>query len=313
MLFRSKQISEDDATKLLNDLSSIDVRKNYEKYFLQKSISQQYSISLSGGGINNRYYLSGGYDKNRATQIGNNFERFTFNANNTNYLLEKKFELFTKIFFASTNRKSSTGYSPKYPYERIIDNEGNPLPVVAEQRLSYIDTAGNGKLLDWGYYPLNERVPRSINKTTDFRLDLGISYTIIKELKAAILFQYGKTIMDGNSSFDQNSYLARNLINRYTAINYTTGTLLRGIPLGGIETKTTENFQSHYARAQLSYENQFKGYHSISLLAGAEIRDAKGQSSSQLQYGYDPKTATAAQIDYFKYCPRDYILGVDIN
>src|SRR5690606_6035925 len=54
----------------LNRLTTYDVRDDYRDYLYQQIVNQQYALNVRGGGVGHSYYLSSGYDNNRATVIG---------------------------------------------------------------------------------------------------------------------------------------------------------------------------------------------------------------------------------------------------
>ncbi|MBB5439660.1 TonB-linked SusC/RagA family outer membrane protein [Pedobacter sp. AK017] len=297
-------ISSSEAEILLNNLKSVDAVKNQEEYFLRTGVNQQYSLNVSGGTSNHIYYISGGFDRNNNNQVNNDMNRVTLNVNNSNYFFNKRIELSTGVLFVTTNRQNPRFYDPKLPYEKIIDDKGKALAVVATdgQRLSYVDTVGRGRLLDWGFYPLSERYANNFNKTTDYRINAGLTYNLINGLKVSIQYQYGKGMTDRKISDDVNSYAARNQINRFTQIigNQVT----RNIPIGDIITRGNNTYNSHYARGQVDYENIFGSKHRITIIAGAEVRDVQTFDSQLKLYGYDSSTETNAQIDYFKDYPQ---------
>ena len=198
---RDGTISSADADAQINALSKNDVRQDYEKYLYRKAATQQYSIGLSGGSDKINFLVNAGFDKNQATIIGNDNRRNTlFTAINLRPL--RHLEINTS--FTYTDSKSvqdgmgsvSPGYTKSniYPYAKLADSAGNHLPIVRDYRYGYIDTTGQGLLLDWQYRPLDDINDQSITTISqDALVNLGLKYTIIKDLSIEVKGQYEKT------------------------------------------------------------------------------------------------------------------------
>lgn len=297
---RDGLLSHSNAESMLNVLRGRDSRKDLEKYLYRQSINQQYAINATGGGIYNQYYFSAGYDKNLSNQTGNQNERITINANNTYAWLNKKLELSTGIIFSATKTKDNTelGISPlKYPYALMADQEGKALSIVNSYRQSYIDTAGQGKLLDWQYRPLDElRLANNTTNVTDYRINVGLRYAIFRDLNVNLLYQYNRGLSVYRGLHSVESYFTRDLINQYTQINGNTVT--RPIPLGDILDKRDLSYEAHNFRSQLSYNHAWGTDHSLNALAGGEIRSFDNESNTSTLYGYNNDRQSFSVVDY---------------
>jgi len=293
---RTGAITSAQRTTMLDSIASFDNRKDLSEYYYRKSVNQQYQLSVNGGGQNNKYYISLGYDKNLANTVINNNDRLTLNVNNTTNLINNRLELYTGVLFSSTsNNINGQGYQPRYPYERIADQNRNALAVTdGILRLPYIATAGNGKLLDWQYRPLDE-IQNAYSyenvKGTDYRINLGINYKIIPDLKFSVNYTYNKGIIDDQLNRTLASYYTRNQINTFTQIS-PTGVISYPFPLGNILNSFSSTYFSNYGRGQLGYDKSFNKKHVISALAGFEIKDYQSSISRVNLYGYDEGTAT---------------------
>ncbi|PZR18253.1 MAG: SusC/RagA family TonB-linked outer membrane protein [Flavobacterium psychrophilum] len=299
---RNQTLSSSQATALLNDLRKQDVRRDKENYFYRKSINQQYSISASGGGIYNQYYFSAGYDKNLSSQVGNQYDRVTLNANNTYALLSRKLELTTGIIFSSSQVKQTPPLLLLSPYASLVDANGQALPVNYGMRQPYIDTAGNGRLLDWNLRPLDElRLSNNRTTLTDYRINTGLKYTILKGLSANILYQYNRGFSEQRNLQGFETYFTRNLINQYTQING--DSLITPVPYGSILDKVNQTYQAHNIRVQAEYNYTWSPTHTFNIFAGAELRSLINQISTSRLYGYDPERQTSLPVDYLTGFP----------
>src|SRR5690606_25818186 len=103
------------------------------------------------------------------------------------------------------------------PYLRLADNRGNPIAAETYIRHDYVDTVGNGLLLDWKHYPLTDWMHRRATSNTNAVLaDVGIDYTIVEGLSSSIKYQYQLQVSGTEQISDMESYYTRNLINLYS-------------------------------------------------------------------------------------------------
>ena len=314
MLSRRKNLlSEERKTAMLDSIAAHDNRSDLNSYLYRKSITQQYQMSVTGGGIDNKYHVSIGYDKNLDNKVINSSDRYTVNINNTTSLLKNRAQFITGLLFSSNNNKiKGSNYLPIYPYENIANQDGSALAITdGTLRLLYADTAGNGKLLDWHYRPLDElqeTYHTFLSRLTNYRVNLGLDYRIIPNLSFSINYTFDKGINEYNENQKADSYYTRNLINSFTEINQATGTIVTPIPPGDIFINGNNSYSSHYGRGQLTYQNEFSEKHAINGIAGYEVKDYENSQSYSTLYGYDPATATNlnTSINPVKYYPFYY-------
>lgn len=287
-------------------LKQQDVRRDFDKYFYHKSIYQQYSLSLKGGGKNNTYFLSTGYDKNRENLVNNGYQRFTLTSGNTFSLLANKLEISTGvalIYNTTQNNNpgvngitSGTGNSI-YPYAQLASLNGEPLAISKNISSAFINSATQNGLLDWAYYPLTEIYERdNTNRRTNMRLNGAAKYKIFSGLSASVLFQYTNINSVEKDYNNPNTYFARNLINRYTQIN--SSVITRPIPLGGILDNNRQSAINHTGRAQLDFGKLINSKHQINAIAGFELRDTRTETQNNRFYGYDLDFAKNGIVNY---------------
>lgn len=283
------QISAADSAAQINALKGQDIRKDLDKYFYRQKVYQQYQVNISGGSQNNRFYMSAGYDKNLQNAVTSDYNRLSVNARNSIVLLDDRLEISGDLSLsASTTTGRANLYSPTSPYDRISDDSGNALPVVNNLRLAYVDTAGNGKLLDWHFRPKNEVNSNQQNRIAQYAAKFGISYKVLAGLTLSANYQYineDGTIETNRSLQD---YYTRNIINTYSSIS---GNIVKlGIPLGSILSQSASNLKSKTARFQIGYSKTVGSDHEINAIAGFEANDGRINTNSQTLYGYNPET-----------------------
>ncbi|GEP97607.1 SusC/RagA family TonB-linked outer membrane protein [Chitinophaga cymbidii] len=309
---RNNSITEQEAATALDRLKNQDVRNDINKYLLRESILQQHQLNINGGGLNNRYFISTAYDRNKNAAVSDQFDRITITANNTYQLLNNRAELFTGITFTnSITRSNITSYSPFTPYEQLADPNGNALPVYGGLQLlrrSYIDTAGDGKLLDWNFRPLEERYANTKDGLTDYRINTTFKYSLLDGLDISLNYQYERANGSRENLNNVNSFFTRNLINTHSITDGLTGDIRRVIPTGDIINRRNNSFGSHYGRFQLNFSRKFRQHHDVNVVAGIEVKSYRSDYNSQTLYGYDPLTASNqnATIDFTALYPLFY-------
>ncbi len=280
-----------DSASKINNLKNQDVRSDIVQYLFKPKVQQQYQLNFSGGSDNHAFYLSGGYDKNLDNAVSNAFDRITLNASNTFFLLKNRLQISGDISYVSSTTNIGNSYNPLSSYDKIVDDLGNSLPVVFSAqglRNSYVDTVGNGKLLDWHYRPKDELKSNFESRNDQVRYKFGINYKIIPSLNVSVNYQLLNERIDDQLNNNQNSFYTRDLINQFSYIN---GNIVnRVIPTGDILTENLRKVSSKIFRGQINYEKVFSAVHEINAIAGYEGSDARNFINQQTYYGYDDDT-----------------------
>lgn len=309
---RDQQISAEQADLAIQKLAGYDVRNDYEKYLYQQAVNQQYALNLSGGTANQKYYISAGYDRNRGSQTGNKDERITLNGRHTYKLLNNKLEFSTGLMFSASKAIQNSLSIPTfnkngnllYPYARLADDQGNPVSITKDYRTNYLQNPAQSKLLDWTYNPLLDRLLTDRNNTgKNYNLNLGLKYRIIPALSAELLYQNTHEENISKTVYDKNSYMVRDAVNRFSAIN-PDGTISRPLPYGGILDQSNGNLNSQSFRANFNFNQDFNPENSLSVLAGSEVSDAQFKGRTFRLYGYNPELASSQTVDYLNTYPN---------
>jgi TonB-linked SusC/RagA family outer membrane protein len=305
---KNSLLTAGEAASKLGSLGNNDLRADLSKYLYRRSANQQYALNINGGGNKIRYYFSAGYDKNQMNLTRNYYERITLNANNTYLLLKDKLELTAGVAFAQSTTANNNNPIIKdaQPYTRLVDENGNPAVVQADYRQGYKNTAGDGKLLNWNYVPLEElALSDNQTKLTDYRVNLGAEYKLdflLRGLKLIGRYQFGRGVSDQEDYRNENMYFTRHLINNYSQIS-PGGTVTRPIPPGGILDQNAYDYTSHIARLQVDYNTVWKTIHNFSMLAGVERRSLETQRDLIRYYGYDRNSPIRPDVDYTTLFP----------
>lgn len=198
---RNGQITEQEANRQINALKQTDVRDEFNKHLYQKSVNQQYALTMRGGAENFAWLMFAGYDKNiNATAA--KYDRLNLRWDNT-FRLVKNLQLTAGLYYTKSDTKSGKpGYGEVsaylgrlWPYAKLANENDNALPLTKDYRSPYIDAAGSGHLLNWKYYPLEDyKHAGSTSQTQDILLNLGLKYAIVDGLDIDVKYQYERQV-----------------------------------------------------------------------------------------------------------------------
>lgn len=305
---RAGSISQQVASNKIASLRDLDVRNEYDKYIYRKSVKQQYALNLNGGSAKQTYNLSIGLDNNQENLIRNDNSRLTIRSN-TSLQIFKDLELTVGIDYIKSKAENNTDalsygsfittnptkYSTIYPYSTFKDSEGNNSRVIIQHPASYIDGTAALGFLDWSYRPLDElELSNNLSNLSNLLIKGSLKYQIIPSLSAVFQYQYEDQLLSTTNNRSIDSYYARNLINRFSQRNPTTGQFTYPFPVGGILDYSANEVSSSNYRAQLNFNREFTSFKGdISAIAGAEIREVITESFSRLSYGYNDELGTS--------------------
>jgi TonB-dependent starch-binding outer membrane protein SusC len=303
---RNGEISEQEANSKIDEFRNNDSRKDLERYFYQRSVKQQYAINFSGGSPKHSYFVSAGYDNNRSTEVGDRSERITLNIQNK-FNITSNLALDTRLVYANSSSiaKSNQGTfsNQLYRYTRLTDDEGNAIPITYDYRKDFVDNSPSKGFLDWTYNPIMElgRI-KSNTDQNNFRGAVGLSYKFLDGLNADVKYQYESESVDRIDEASQDSYIARDFINKFSQTDGVTVTN-RNIPIGAIRDVYQDKLISHNARVQLNFSRVVADRHRVNSLGGMEIREIMRDGYSSRQYGYDVKQGTFGVVNYASAYP----------
>ncbi|SKB62796.1 TonB-linked outer membrane protein, SusC/RagA family [Parapedobacter luteus] len=312
---KNGEMSDAEATAIIDGLREHDVRRDMNRHVYRTAVNQQYALNMSGGGDRANYRVSVGWDNNLNNLRNNRYDRYTLRSIN-NFRPAKNLQIQLGITYANTtntlNNNGRIGTRPNsdiiYPYARLANEAGDPLALEHGYRQSFIDTAGQGLLQDWRYYPLREIYQNDNSTTTENILfNTSIQYELLPGLKANVLYQFERQNTSRRNLQSDELFYTRDLINRFTVIE--DGQASHNLAPGGILDQGLDRLTSHNIRGQLNYSRRFGAPHQLTLLAGAELRDASIDAATNRWYGYNDDTRTSAQVDYITRFPVYAALG----
>lgn len=302
---RAGEVNEENGSHQLDELATIDVRDEFNRYFNRGRHEQQYNISARGSGNRHNYFVSAGYDRNRKHEIGQQFHRWTIQSSNTYTFWNDRISVNHRLLYSNATHSSNTHNQPSeplYPYSRYVDHDGNYLPEGGNLRLSYIDNLTETRLLDWHHRPLQSLTDgdyQYVRKNNNLRNTLRLDARITDGLTISASYLNEQDIFDSPTYYGPNSYYARDLINKFSHVD-SDGNLNYGIPVGGILDVNTRSGGHQSGRLQAIFDRDFSPKHHLSAVIGSEIRENRLSSNRNGLYGYNEANQTHQNhnVDY---------------
>ncbi|MES1226458.1 MAG: TonB-dependent receptor plug domain-containing protein, partial [Bacteroidota bacterium] len=287
-------ISSADANAQIDAMKNYDDRNDIYKYLYRTTVNQQYHMDVSGATPNINYFLSVGWDHNLPNLVSQKYDRVSLRSLNS-FKLSEKLQADAGLSFIETANKSgnnsgyylSQGSGSLYPYARLADATGNPLPVNLSYSPQFIQTAQSQGLLNWEYKPLADiNTSNNVNSIRDYLVNASLKYQILPFLNAEVRYQFENQIATQNNINSDSSFYARDLINKFTQVS-SSGSLTYPIPVGGVQVLSNSELVSHQGRFQIVINKVLNKKHQLTGLAGMEVRSLITTSNSSTNYGYD--------------------------
>jgi TonB-dependent SusC/RagA subfamily outer membrane receptor len=259
---KNGQITAADSILKIDGLKKIDSRDQFSKYFYRRGIIKQYALTLHGGSSNLAWLLSGAFDKS-ITNLKAEFNKINLRFENT-YRPFKNLDINAGVYFTNSKnvsgerdyRSTSSITGNRFvPYLQFADQDNNALPVTYRYRAGFADTVGNGKLLDWHYYPLEDWKHSFYRQQTDEIIaNIGLQYKVTDNIGLLIRYQYQQQNGTQRSLNDTSSFYARDMINLFTQVDDQDGTIKHIVPVGGILIQSGNNQFSQNFRTQVNFQ-----------------------------------------------------------
>ncbi len=263
---------------------------NWYNELFHNSVSTTHNLSINGGGDKYTYYTSLSYTRNGGLLKNNDYDRYNLTTNLSMNPNEKvKIDLGVNMSYQYSKAPALSSLDPftyayfANPYESPYNEDGS---YRADETYYALGEFNNNKIKnkvipDSGFNVLremNETSSRTKNVQTMVRA--GIDYTIIKSLRFVGLASYTYSTNRVKEIYGKNTKAA--LDNRLS-VDFRSDK-----EYASILQRNTDN-DSYMVRGHFTYDESF-GDHSISLIAGAELRGSKSNGLYSKRYGYDDIT-----------------------
>lgn len=299
---RDGQLDSDQLESGLIQLRANDIRREYADHMYRIGLNQQYSLSAIQGGKSTALRISASLDEN-VNHLESYFGRVNVDSKFQAKVGDKLSVAINSMYIRNRTKPGKTDIQDlttmgRVPgYTALANDSGEPLPVMKDYRTLHTDTLGGGGLLNWDYIPLIDDLHLNhINHTDYIDFNTSLSYRLFDGLNAHINYRYSKEWQTSLHHFGEESYYARNYVNRFTQISG--DRVERIVPEGAIIDQGLNETTVNNLRAQVGYNNAWPR-HSLDILVGSELRNSLRNTQQNRAYGVDEETLSlATNIDY---------------
>lgn len=313
--FKEGKITQTEMNAQVAALGDFDNLQQYKELFYRNALTNQIDFDLSGGSDKHTYLLGANYLGERGDYIETDNKRILLNFASTHSLNRLMYLDFKGTY---QNRKSNSPYrrvgiNDFQPYERLVDEHGDALPVIwgvntfgGSSRFSSIISGNNdlnieNGLYDQLYYPYADVFRANNNTNTSaVRFQARLNTKITSWLD----FDFGGAYEDERnlvSSLKQEDFFdMRRLMNYRASKDPVTGRpIFDQLPKGDLLSRDNESIKSYTVRGQFNfnYSSPSKD-HQLSGVVGSEIRRIENSNYLTSVFGYDGQTLIYTPIDF---------------
>jgi len=244
------------------------------------SISQNHSLSMSGGNAKTTFYVSSSYRDEQSTAKGVGMKTYTGMLKvrsklRENLLLEAKLDINTrdgKSFFAATSMDNPYEYAINTTRTQPLYNEDGDYAHMYVRDLKY-------------NFIENQKSAWRESKSFGVRGQVNLEWEIIKNLRWVPMFNFSRQNTDEEDVADEDHLFVRD---RRRTVSIMDGTIEKTLwKQGGYYKGTdTENYSQTY-RNQINYNPVFREHHEVNAVLGQEIRLSEYKTEVNEAYGYN--------------------------
>lgn len=297
IIFRWKrgEISEIQMNAELATLAQFDNRDQLADYLLQRPATKQYNLSLSGGGTNSSYYMSGYYYTDDRVYKSNRNKGYSFNVGTSSQLFKNRVTVNTSLTYANTTDKTNPASAQAMsmsdlglrPYDMLKNPDGSTkyydVLIVPERARAY----ENIGYLPFQYSPVDElNYNNTITNGNNLGFNVDINGKITPWLSMTVSGNMARNFNERENYQEPDSYESRMRVNKATSVN-ANGNLVYGIPIGGRLDLDNSLVRSYSLRGQLNVNKTWNDQHELNVVLGNEIREVFTKTSGEIRYGYD--------------------------
>lgn len=306
-MFRAKRgdITAAQRDSILNVLGSHNNLGQIKDYLLQRAVTQQYNLSLSGAGDNNTYYIAGNYTRNVPIYKSNVNQNYYITANTTNDFFKRRLTIGTNLNYTYAQSQVNTtainalsiGSTGLRSYDMLTDENGAPIQRSIDFTRRVTDSFTRLGYLPWTYNPIDElKYNNFIDAKSTIRMRLSAKGVLTNWLSVEVSGQLQRSNDQQDNLQNKDSYLTRQVLNMATTYNTTTKKVVNGIPVGGIYKMASVRGEDYGLRGQFNINKSFKD-HRFNAIIGSEIRQNKVTGTQQTLYGYDEDLGSSAIVN----------------
>lgn len=261
------------------------------KLLFRNPVSQNHSVSLSGGSEMARFYASLSYNDTKGTAIGNDQNSYSAHVG-LNMDFSKKFRVSVDV---SGSKAKTNGfykfdaYTYAHNVNRVIPAYNTDGSLYYYQNRSLKTGSSSGGYL---YNALNERDNTgNQNNTLSFNSSVNAYYDISRDFQFNSLFSLNASSVKGESwASERTNYIADKRGYDYGAFLPTdTKYKASGLPVGG-ELNTSNTNQTTWSwRNSLQFDHVYNKVHAVTAMLGMEMSSTRYKGYNDTRYGYLPE------------------------
>lgn len=273
------------------------INTDWNDILFRNTFSQEYNLSVSGGGDKATYYTSFGYQDEAGNVPGVSMQRYNL-VLKTRYRFSESFKVGASVFL---NRRVNDTY--------LTDNDGFTNPVYYSRRANpyqqpydangdYVyDTDIQGREdSDLKFNVFEERNNTDYTQeTTGVTALINFDLRFTDWLKATSQLGYQLDHVNSQSFASDETYAMRKEFYR-TEVMGADGTRASFLPKGGRHIENSSTNKQINWKAQLEFSKRLAVNHELEAMAGTEIRKTWYDALSSTAYGYDRKTLTSKPV-----------------
>lgn len=297
------KLSQSEVDALLNKYAAGGYQyvEDYDKYQRQNPLYQQYNIRIANSNDVNSFTASLSFRDNRSSYKGSEGNSLGLSMQNT-LKLTKWLSFDAGLFVNYANSKSGLYdmWSPGFttaPYMSLGTPE-NPFISRQEDRYSSanLTTLNTYKLYNLDVNPFEEQ-NYGWNKTRDLsaRAYGRFLVQLTDWLRFTTQYQYERGNNSTSNLRDKRSLNVRDFVNKF-AVNQN-GTVNYNLPYGNIFKRDYNDAANYNFRAQLDFNKTFNEDHTVTALAGYELRENHNTYNNYTLYNYDEELLTYTMVD----------------
>jgi TonB-linked SusC/RagA family outer membrane protein len=297
-------------------IGAYDNLKEYERLFYRARQARQVDFDMSGGSDQNTYFIGLNYLNEDAQNAGTGNERILLNLASTHRLTKWLNFDFRGAYSNTTTRSpfnSASNVSGEYlnnflPYEHLTDANGQALPVALgpgrNPRTGITDAFNQQNLglglYDGRYLPYQE-LTASTSKlnSTSLRLQGRLRADLTNWLSLDLGGVYEDQPSTDSRLQDENALAVRRLLNYKAGKDAVTGVpVFSDLPRGSFLTRVNGQTDSYTLRGQLNLDRRSTNLkHTITGLAGIELRKITNSDFTNTFFGYDGQTLIVKPVN----------------
>lgn len=270
------------------------VNTDWYDHLFRNAFSHNHHLSLSGGSDKSTYYVAMGFNDDNGMLIRNNYKRYSINAKVAMTPVDRlRIEIGYDMARQSSDSPDSYVDAFKYayfanPYERAYNEDGTYASDDTYFSLGYYNGRGVEEVMPENGFSILRELHHNSTSTVNMANTVRgtVEVKILEPLKFVGLASYSFSNNRTDKVVDKNTYTA--FRDRLGADDRTQDKLYGSIS----QNRTDRN--SYVARGHFSFNDTYSDIHTLSVLAGAELRGSKSNSIFTKRYNYDPQTGTTS-------------------